>query len=427
MPFQLTYFKTIDLSKAPFAGKIADTLSLLIDHVATYEIPEKPVIVKYVGCNAFRVMSAEVLQEMLEYKQSRLNYLLSHPNDKSKIALSLKKSDAFTTLEHNYKNFLESLIAAEYSYKEIIILCKAFEEKWEFYYSIDPQLKDKGLLQDTRLAILPKNRQAFDHFATCFTPELMSTDFIALSSFVEGLASQQQSTYEQYKNYKESVAGLRHDEVYCPSTRLVIDARESLTTENKAQNFIDIYMVLAMMAKVKAPEINAFLESKPADYMQKCEQKLYCYLRNAWLLDFTKTEAKLLLDMGISKIKLTFKRDHSHLWQLECTPKQNTLKILIDYSKLDSPFPAVSLFFTAHRGRHHHEAVKKAVEALVRGGAVNAVLNTLETEAREHPQFNEEGSLMCRLRFIDMHVGPRPALETVSAKTPPEDVVISPK
>ncbi|KTC98883.1 DUF5617 domain-containing protein [Legionella erythra] len=427
MPFQLTYFKTIDLSGTSFAEKIKNTLSLLVDPVEIDEIPEKPVIVRYVRSNAFRVMSAVVLQEMLDYKQSRLSYISLHSNDKSKIALALKKSEAFTTLEHHYKSFLESLIAAQYSYGEILTLCKSFEEKWDFYYSIDPQLKDKELLQHTRLAISPKNRPAFDHFATCFTPALMSTDFIALSSFVEGLASQQQSTYEKYKGDEKSFAGLQNDEVYCPSTRLVIDARESLTTQNNARNFIDIYMVLAMMAKVEAPEINVFLESKPADYMQKCEQKLYCYLHNSWLLGFTKTETQLLSDMGGAKIKKALPRDHSHLWQLECTPKQNTLKILIDYSKLDSAFPRVSLFFTAHRGRHHHEAVKKAVEGLVQGEKMKTVLNTLETEAREHPQFNEEGSLMCRLRFIDMHVGPRPAIETVSAKTPPEEVVISPK
>ncbi|QRN04516.1 hypothetical protein GH742_11880 [Legionella sp. MW5194] len=418
---KLTYFKTVDLSEPQWAEKIRDRISRLIDAVDTFEIPDDPVIVHYVGKDWVRIMSARSLKSMLDYQQQHLDYVQNYARDPSGIALSLSRQTELTAPEHRYKLFLASLVQAKLDYQAIWTLCKSFEEKWNFYREIDPQLKNKTLLGTIRESFSTKEQAYFDKFAACFTQESLS-DFIPITSCAENLHGQQVSTFKKCKNYKELMGSRKYDEICCPSTREVIDGKKSLLTRDAADTFIAIYMVLAKMAGVETDEIQAFLEKQESDYLRLGEQKLYRYLQNPRLFGFTSATRQLLLEMGVAKIKLTFKGDYTHLWPLqESTPKQNALKMLIDYSKMDSTYPALVRFFTAHTQRHHHPLVKQAVDALVKGESIHEVMMTLETEARKHPLFNEEGSLMRRLRFITMHIGYGAAPQ----KEPKEEITLT--
>ncbi|MDX1836395.1 hypothetical protein DIZ81_01805 [Legionella taurinensis] len=405
MTFKLTYFKTVDLSEPQWAEKIRDRVSRLIDTIETFEIPDDPVIVHYVGKDWFRIMSARSLKSMLDYQQQHLDYVQDYTRDHSGIALSLSRKTESTPLEHRYNLFLASLIQANLEYQAIFTLCKSFEEKWNFYREIDPQFKDKALFGSIRETFSAKEQAYFDKFAACFTQDSLS-DFIPITSYVENLHFQQVTHFKKCKDYKESMGSRKYDEICCPSTRAVIDGKKSLLTRDAADSFVAIYMVLASMARVETDEIQAFLGKQESDYLRLGEQKLYRYLQNPRLFGFTSATRELLLEMGVAKIKLAFKGDYTHLWSLhEATPKQNALKMLIDYSKMDSAYPALVRFFTAHTQRHHHPLVKQAVDALVKGDNIHNVMMTLETEARKHPLFNEEGSLMRRLRFITMYIG----------------------
>lgn len=405
MTFKLTYFKTVNLSETPWIEKIRNMVSRLIDTIDTFEIPDDPVIVHYVAKDWLRIMSAQSLKSMLDYQQQHLDYVQQYAKDPSGIALSLNRATGLIPLEHQYNLFLALLIEEKLDYQAIFTLCKSFEEKWTFYREIDPQLKDKTLFGSIRETFSAKEQAYFDKFAACFTQDSLS-DFIPITSYVENLHFQQVSYFKKCKDYKKSMGSRKYNEICCPVTREVIDGKKSLLTREAADSFIAIYMVLASMARVETDEIQAFLEKQELDYLRLSEQKLYRYLQNPRLFGFTSATRQLLLEMGVAKIKLTFKGDYTHLWSLqETTPKQNALKILIDYSKMDSTYPALVRFFTAHTQRHHHPLVKVAVDALVQGENIHSVMMTLETEARKHPFFNEEGSLMRRLRFITMHIG----------------------
>ncbi|CEK11150.1 DUF5617 domain-containing protein [Legionella hackeliae] len=405
----MSYLLPINLNH--YKKKIKDRTTFLIDS-SSQEIPDDPLFSCYEDSEEIRLISKETLETFQKNLDEVRKLIQRHGSDGSQISIALEalgESDDLSLLQQKYKEILlkktgQNIMAIRQFCLFMDVLVFSARTTPYFFDTIFSQ--NSPVLHDEIIEIVILANQ---------TP----THYMSLSDFLTLLQIHQESLIqENRKKLLHNGEALGETTVVCPYTRKKISVSASLETADVAKDFLAIFVALYTLADLPFSELKAH-ESK--DYLYQAQETLLRYLKNPTVFTFTETQRKFLDELGINDVKNQLNQlavhnrlncqpvynRYNHLWENqaneETTIEENALKLLIDYNKQNWILPSVGLFFTGHWRRHHYGIVAKAIERLQRGDDLQSTLEELETAARIHPQFNEEGSLINRLNCIRYH------------------------
>jgi hypothetical protein len=209
-------------------------------------------------------------------------------------------------------------------------------------------------------------------------------------------------------------------QILCPITGIAIDVEASIVSAKTATVFLALFIALSHCAQVDDESITTFLKNNPS-YLPQAKEQLRYYLSDSKPFYFTAEQHQFLQKIGIAEAKKKWhglrqenlETCYRHLWNEGSDYLKNTLTLLKDYNKQHWLIPAkIGLFFTGHLRRHHHEAVGTAIQTLEKESeSVTVTLDSLEMEAKKHPKFNPQGSLMSRLAYIKIKGKPEEITE----------------
>lgn len=441
----------IDLTR--FQDAIVENLTFLIDSI-TLEIVTEPVFVHYVDSQQVRVFSADSMRRSLDQINQSRTFVYLAENDPSGIGQLLEDLKEHTPLQKTFMGILRAwVVDLHLNAQQISELCRAFDG---VYLLISSEL-DPSVSAET-IALLRNQLEGvrfLDHFDNYLFARMMATDTPINDTLITVFATRlflqqsQELATNKRKLLDDNERPLAENEMVCPFTKKKIDVVASLATNKEASDFVDLIIALGKLAKVKNSDMEAYIEFKESQdkkYLEHAHNKLVNYLQNPEPFNFDEAQKAFLVELGLGEVVkqvkktkngagvinidhkgkekessglykgplendqdlLNGQKNYNHLWSQEKTLQENVLGMLQDYSKLNAFSPGLALFFTRHWFRNHHQSIIEIVTAIQVEKEADEVfladqLNTLEKQAKGHPKFNENGSLMRRLRFIRAH------------------------
>ncbi|STX28096.1 Uncharacterised protein [Legionella beliardensis] len=393
---------------------VSEQISNICDPISLV-IPNDPVFIYYgEHLPNVRIFSKQTLISLQHLLKTSRHLYTQGLEDKSFIKLALAQHTPRNEEEAVYKELLLLMVEKNLNGMSLTTVCQRLDVT--LFLLINLPLNLSITLQPinwfsefnfirnyiVRIHEIVRNRQRYEG-------NTATIEHHPISAFLEELILLQTGIIEENRKKLLSTKGeiLSLNQILCPYTRYVIDVEKTLATINQANLFLKLVVALAMLTDLKDAEIDSFLQAQPPNYLQNAYKELKDYIENQPNV-FTLQQQKFLADMGILDIikqtRLTvLNKRYQHLWNEANSFKDNTLAILNDYSKLTYPSPQFQLFITGHWARHHHVIVKKAIEQIEEGIALEHVLANLRAHARCHPGFDPKGSLARRLEFIDLH------------------------
>ncbi|VEG92286.1 DUF5617 domain-containing protein [Legionella spiritensis] len=395
-----------------FSARLRDNLSYLMD-AAIQGIPTDPVFACYTSSSHVRIMSASSLDGLKKPYDEARQCLITAERDHTGIALALATEQS-STLLRQYQTILQGMVEQGLNDLTLDTVCRLFDTLFLVALDAAQSEESRNVYMCLYNSLSEDCRRYFAQYFKAIEDSLQSASeerFPFLSVFFSLLQLEQVRLYQEAK--KKLLDDRKHtlspDEILCPYTRARINVSKSLVTGDMAGDFVDLMVAMALLADVTDDSVAEFLAAQPEDYSRRIHHKLCAYLCNPAEFSFTLQQTSMLEESGILYLQRQWHRRHNmpqdypqydHLWDKELGLKQNILRVLRDYSKLDCRVPAFSLFATGHWFRHHHGLVRSAVTALCNGDEPVEVIRDLEAKAMDTPDFNPEGSLSRRLVFI---------------------------
>lgn len=370
---------------------------------ALMEIPSDAVFVTYanqVKPHGIRLLSKSSLETSLRQNAEARTIVREGNHDNSGIMVAMRLAEDLPPREKLIKEALEKLIRRGLNIQQIISM-----ERIAFFTI---------LLQPDNFPLL---NQMFEidspvadiaNLIFCLMLQGGYPPF-SLANFAMIMFQKQTAIVEEnrQKLLQKDGSPLSENQIICPYTRETINVDFSQKNQKYAPDFIAVFIALSKLAKADEPSIDNFLDSQPRNYLANANQKLLDYLRKPAKFGFSKEQHQFLQEIGTAEAakQLRFHEKlepaYKDLWVEDDTVEGNVLRLLIDYSKKNWCLPSLGLFFTGHWNRHHHSIVNEAIESLQQGDrTLKQILDNLEKKAKTHPNFNAEGSLMCRLDYI---------------------------
>ncbi|KTD16767.1 DUF5617 domain-containing protein [Legionella jordanis] len=384
----------INLIKYQQAAK--EKLTLLIDP-ATRSIPNDPVFVCYAdgGIATPRLFSKAAVIEYLHQNSVSRNILKELQEDKTGFFVALKHADQLSDAEEKYKNFLLTLknLSAE---KIIQILKNLIYVSKIFYFSEEI----RSVLFRVYCILDYESKTHIEQFLNVLQKEEDFEQAVRdLCQFYEYLFYlQTEINLIHHNKLVRDNRSLGETEFICPVTRRITSGHRTLASQQSANKFLAIFIVLSHLAKVESEDIQTFLEQQPIDYFNKAEQLLYHYARFPAQYNFSKEQVAFLNAVGAREVISHIR--YKHLWQDGNSFEENVLSLLIDYNKQNWQYPSLGLFLTGHWNRHHQERIREAIQELQDGKNVHLVIKELKDYIDSINEVNPDGSLAMRLAYM---------------------------
>ncbi|WED43492.1 DUF5617 domain-containing protein [Legionella cardiaca] len=383
---------------------IAEKISLIIDPISQ-EIPLDPLFVNYFDSQFVRIYSKASVLELQKQNALARQLLEEIKLDKTGVCVALKSASNLSESEKSYKDFL--LTMKDLTSEKILAI---LQELQKIAQIVKFSLPAQSLLLKIH-RILHKDIEVYvEAFLRLAAQSDGEKAIKGLFKFYEAMFRKQtEITAERHGQLMINGNPLSNNQVICPIFRKRINVADSLKNTTQASYFLAIFIALSKLAEVEDSDIELFLKNQSPEYLSKANTILLRYLRYPILFNFTPQQKNFLIQIGAQAAATQIR--YPHLWDEEKSLEENALSLLRDYTKQDWSSPLLGLFICGHWNRHHLEKVRETIRELQGGGKVRELLEELKYYAKSHSQYNPQGSLACRLEFIQYKIDKIAALK----------------